>query len=188
MDRPMTDPEASDPTAPARNADAPLSTLRGAGVDIDVRVVGRVVVILCLVALAALVIIFTLAGVHKNSQINRLRHNGVPVDVTVVRCLGLLGGSGSNAAGYSCTGTFSLDGSRHNETIPGIGFRTPGSSLRAVAVPGDPALLSPVDVLAGEHVSWGVYLLPAVLLVVLALFIVAIIVRRRRTPTPPAKP
>lgn len=184
----MTDPEASDPTAPARNADAPLSTLRGAGVDIDVRVVGRVVVILCLVALAALVIIFTLAGVHKNSQINRLRHNGVPVDVTVVHCLGLLGGSGSNAAGYSCTGTFSLDGSRHNETIPGIGFHTPGSSLRAVVVPGDPALLSPVDVLAGEHVSWGVYLLPAVLLVVLALFIVAIIVRRRRTPTPPAMP
>jgi hypothetical protein len=182
----MTAPETNGPTEPTRNAEAPLSTLRGAGVDINARVVGRAVVVLCLVTLATLVIVFTLAGVHKNSQINRLRHDGVSVDVTVVHCLGLLGGSGSNAAGYSCTGTFSLDGSRHNETIPGTGFLTPGSSLRAVVVPGDPALLSPVSVLAGEHASWDVYILPGVLFVVLALFAVAIIVRGRRTPMPPA--
>jgi hypothetical protein len=185
----MTAPEANGPTEPTRNAEAPLSTLRGAGVDVNARLVGRAVVALCLVALATLVIIFTLAGVHKNSQINRLRHDGVPVDVTVAHCLGLLGGSGSNAAGYSCTGTFSADGRRHTETIPGTGFRAPGSSLRAVVVPGDPALLSPVNVLAGEHASWDVYLLPGVLLVVLALFSVAIVVRQGRgAPTPPPRP
>ena len=183
----MTAPEADGPTKSPGNGDAPVSVLRGAGVDINARAVARVVVILCLVALATLVIIFTLAGAHKNNQINRLRHDGVPVDVTVVRCLGLLGGSGSNAAGYSCTGTFSVDGGRHTETIPGIGFRTPGSSLRAVVVPGDPALLSPVGVLAGEHVSWDVYLLPAILLVVLALSVVSVVVRlRQRAPTPRA--
>lgn len=183
----MTAPEADGPTEATGSGDAPVSTLRGAGVDINARLVARVVVSLGLVALATLVIIFTLAGVHKNSQINRLRHDGVPVDVTVAHCLGLLGGSGSNAAGYSCTGTFSVDGARYTETIPGIGFRTPGSSLRAVVVPGDPALLSPVSVLAGEHVSWDVYLLPAILLVVLAVSIAVIVVRlRRRTPAPPA--
>jgi hypothetical protein len=185
----MTAPEADGPTEPTRNAEAPLSTLRGAGVDINARLVVRAIVALCLVSLAALVIVFTLAGIHKNSQIDRLRHDGVPVNVTVVHCLGLLGGSGSNAAGYSCTGAFSLDGTRHNETIPGSGFLTPGSSLRAVVVPGDPALLSPVNVLAGEHASWDVYLLPGVLLVVLALFALAVtvVVRRRRRAPPPAR-
>ena len=73
--------------------------------------------------LAVLVVVFTVAGVHKNSQINRLRHDGVPVTVTVTNCLGLMGGSGSNAAGYSCTGTFTIDGTRYTESLPGTGFR-----------------------------------------------------------------
>ena len=107
---PMTAPEAPAPSGPSRSSSEPLSTLRGAGVNYDARKVGRVVVGLCLLTLAVLVIVFTIAGVHKNSQINRLRHDGVPVTVTVTHCFALMGGSGSNAAGYSCTGTFTVHG------------------------------------------------------------------------------
>jgi hypothetical protein len=148
-------------------------------VDFDVRRVARVAVGLCLLTLATLVIIFSIAGVQKNNQINRLHHDGVKVDIIVNGCQGLLGGSGSNDAGYTCTGTFTLDGARHTESIPGDTFHAPGSSIQGVAVPGDPALLSPSAALAGEHTSGKVFLLPGILLVVLILSVVALVLRRQ---------
>ena len=68
-------------------------------------------------ALAVLAVAFTVAGVHHNSQIDRLRTQGVVVSVTVTGCQGQLGGSGSNVAGYSCRGTFTLDGRSHTVTV-----------------------------------------------------------------------
>ena len=91
-----------------------------------------------------------------------------------------MGGSGSNGAGYACTGTFTFEGGRHTESIPGTAFYAPGSTLRAVVVPGDPALMTPVSVLAGEHASWRVFILPVVLLLVLVLLVAAVLLRRRR--------
>jgi hypothetical protein len=103
-----------------------------------------------------------------------------------------MGGSGSNAIGYSCRGSFTLAGHRYNEAIPGTTARTLGSRFRAVAVPGDPALLSPVGTVAAEHASAKVFILPAILLAVLALLIGGLVLRRRihqealpRSPTPP---
>ncbi len=158
----------------------PLSTLRGAGAGLDTRLVGRVIGALLLVALAAAVVIFFVAGLHKNTQISQLRQHGVPVRFTVSGCMGLLGGSGSNAAGYACRGSFTLDGHRDNEPIPGNSLHPPGTVLRAVAVPGDPALVITVRMLDGEHTSGTVFILPAVLLVVLALLVGALVLRRRR--------
>jgi hypothetical protein len=188
----MTAPESTSPPGAATSSAEPLTKLRGAGVDVDVRRVGRVVVGLSLVTLAALVIIFSIAGANNNNQINRLHHDGVPVAVTVTKCLGLIGGSGSNGAGYSCDGVFTLDGHRYTEAIPGSGFHAPRSSLRAVVVPGDPALLSPVSILATQHASGRVFILPGVLLVVLLLLVGTILYRRRRhavgSPSPTAAP
>ena len=118
----MTAPEAPAPSGPPRSSSEPLSTLRGAGVNYDARKVGQVVVGLCLVTLAVLVVVFTVAGVHRNSQINELHHDGVPVTVTVTNCIGLMGGSGSNAAGYSCSGSFTVHGTHYTESLPGSGF------------------------------------------------------------------
>ena len=56
----------------------------------------------------------------------------------------------------------------------------PGTTIRAVRVPGDPALVTPLTVLATEQASWRVYLLPAVLLVVAALLLVLLVYSRRR--------
>lgn len=176
----MTAPETPAPSGPSSSSNEPLSTLRGAGVNYDARKVGQVVIGLCLVALVVLVVIFTVAGVHKNSQINELHHDGVPVTVTVTNCLGLMGGSGSNAAGYSCTGSFTVHGTRYTESLPGTDFHHVGSTVSATAVPSDPALVSPNSILKSEHTSLSVFLLPLILLVVLALLVALLAFLRQR--------
>jgi hypothetical protein len=133
-----------------------------------------------LVGLAVLVVILFLAGAHKNSQITELRQHGVPVEVRVSGCLGLLGGSGSNQAGYSCRGTFTLDGRSYNEVVPGNILHPPGTMLRAVTVRSDPHLLDTARALANEHSSPKVFILPAVLLAVFILLAVALVLVHRR--------
>jgi hypothetical protein len=183
----MTNPESAAPEKPSTRSSEPLTTLRGNGVDIDIHRVGQVIVGLCVVTLAVLVIVFSIAGAHNNDQVNRLRHDGVPVTIVVSGCIGLLGGSGSNDAGYSCKGTFTMNGRSHTESIPGITFHAPGSSVQAVVVPGDPALLSPVAILKNEHASARVFILPIILFVGLVLLVGAIVLRRRhRHATAPA--
>ncbi|HTZ09446.1 MAG TPA: hypothetical protein VMB72_10255 [Acidimicrobiales bacterium] len=158
---------------------APLTTLRGAGVDTDIATVARVVavvVVLCLLVTAA--VLFA-AGADKNAQITALRSHGVPVQIKVTRCLGLLGGSGSNAAGYACTGTYKLGGRRYTEAIPSNALHPVGSTVRGVAVRSDPGLLSLPATVASERASWRVFVAPSVLTVV-ALVLVALVLRRRR--------
>jgi hypothetical protein len=159
----------------------PLSTLRGAGAGlrVDTRRVGRVIVGILMVALAVLVVGLFLSGAHKNAQITKLHQDGVPVTITVSGCEGLLGGSGSNAAGYTCRGSFTLDGRRDNEAIPGDTLHPPGTRLRGVSVPGDPALVTTAGALAGEQSSGKVFILPAVLLAVLVLAAGTLVIRRR---------
>ena len=168
--------------------DAPgkrVAALRGATVDVDMHRAGQVVAGLCVLALATTGLVLLVAGVQKNAQITRLHQQGVAVEATVTRCIGLMGGSGSNAAGYECTATFTLNRHRYNDAIPGNTLFAPGTSLRAVVVPGDPALLSTPRALATEHSSWRVFILPAALLVLLVLFLGAWAIRRgnnRRVP------
>jgi len=150
-------------------ADGPVSTLRGAGVSVDGRRVARVAFGICIATLAVLVVVLSVAGAQKNSNITRLKDHGVPVTLTVSHCQGLLGGSGSNDAGYACSGTLSIGGRRYSESIPGNVLRAPGAAVRAVVVPGNPPLVSTVSTLAGERSSWRVFIVPAVLLVILAL-------------------
>ena len=189
------DPEGPDRNRPApgdtgpsiEQSEAPvgtMATLRGAGVEVDVRRVGRVFGALCLVTLAVLSIALFVAGAKKNDQINSLRYHGVAVEVTVTTCLGLLGGSGSNPAGYECKGTFALGGHRYREDIPGNTIRTPGATLRAVAVPGNPPLLSTARAVATDRASGKVFIVPTILIVVLALVVGALVLRRRHLPVP----
>jgi hypothetical protein len=146
------------PAAPER-----IGSLRGATVQFNPRRAMQVIASLALGTLLVLTIVLTMAGLNSNNQIDALRSRGVPVTVTVTGCLGLLGGSGSNAAGYSCHGTYALDGHRYVEPLPGTTFHRPGSTIPSLAVPGDPALVSPVSIVESQHSSAGVFVLPAVL-------------------------
>jgi hypothetical protein len=166
----------------ASDADERVAPLRGAAVQIDGRRLARVLVGIAVATLAVLVVVFTVVGLDKNHQIDQLHNQGVAVNVTVTSCQGLLGGSGSNGAGYACRGTYGLGGHRYNEQLPGTALHAPGTVIRAVAVPGDPALVSPVSVVDAEHSSATVYILPAVLLVLLVAVVAVVLLRRRRKP------
>lgn len=180
----------SDPPVPGNADNEPtdrVGQLRGAGVQVDSRRIGQVGIGILLATLATLAIVFTVVAAHTNQQDDRLHKDGVPVTFTVSGCMGLLGGSGSNAAGYACRGTYTLEGHRYNEPLPGVAFHRPGSTVAAVAVPGDAALVSPASIVATEHSSAGAYVLPVTLWVVLlALVALLLVVRRRRETSPSA--
>jgi hypothetical protein len=157
-----------------------VGQLRGAGVSVDGRRVGQVALGIVLATLAVLAIVFTIVGIHTNQQDDRLHDDGVPVTFTVTGCMGLLGGSGSNAAGYACRGTYTLEGHSYSEELPGDSFHRPGSTVAAVAVRGDPALVSPASIVATEHSSASVFVVPAILGIVFLLLVALLLVLRRR--------
>lgn len=152
-------------TPPVRSA----GPLRGAAVEANARLVGKVAAAAAVGALLVTVLVLAVAGIQKNAEIGELRSHGVVVDVHATRCIGLMGGSGSNLAGYQCSGWFTLGGHRHAATIPDGALHPPGSVVRGVTVRSDPALLATVRQLATEHPSAGVFLVPGALLTVVVL-------------------
>ncbi len=148
--------------------------------QVDGRRVARGLTGASVVALAALIVALFVAGAHKNAQITNLRRHGIPIEVTVSSCLGALGGSGSNAAGYRCTGTFVLNGKRYRHTIPGGALLSPGTKVQMVTVESDPGLIATVHQAQSEHTSWGPFVLPTVLLLVLTTLVAAVAVRSMR--------
>jgi uncharacterized SAM-binding protein YcdF (DUF218 family) len=183
----MIAPESNRPEVPDSRAadedrpDQPVTTLRGATVDVDLRLVARVVVGVSLVTLVVLAVILLVAGLHTNSQINRLRQDGVPVSVKVTNCAGLLGGTGSQNAGYVCTGTYLVNGTRYVQNIPGTAVLYPtGSTIQGVVVPSDPKLLSTKAQVDAQHASARVLLVPAILILVAVAWGAGLLVLRRR--------
>jgi hypothetical protein len=181
----MTAPEpdsAAGVRTPRPDGDqGPVTAHRGGTVDVDRRRAGQVVIGVCLVALTVTGVVLLIAGMNNNSQINSLRHHGVPVTVSVTTCMGLMGGTGANPAGYACDGTYSLDGTVYRQAIPGLAFHRPGSTLQGVAVPGDPKLLSTPGLIARQHASWTPFIIPGLLLLVVVAVLVAVYLRRPRS-------
>jgi hypothetical protein len=108
------------------------------------------------------------------------------VSVSVSNCIGLMGGSGTNVAGYACTGTYTVNGHVYQEAIPGTALHRPGSTIQGVTVPGDPGLLSTPGRVAGDRSSWRVFIAPAVMLAGLAALAVIVIRRRSHRAEPEA--
>jgi ABC-type Na+ efflux pump permease subunit len=175
----MIDSQPGVPSEP-ETSDRPLTVLRGAGVDVDPRRAVQLVVAVSLVALTVVAVILLLAGTKKNSQAVSLHDHGVPVTVTVSGCLGLLGGSGSNPAGYSCKGSYTFDGHRYQQALPGNALLRPGAVVQGVIDPGDPSLLSTPGAVADQHASWRVFILPVILFALVAMALVVLLARNRR--------
>lgn len=181
----------SDPPSPGggqRSAE-PIGTLRGAGVNVDTRRAARVVGLAGLIAIAVAAVVLFVAGYQKNAQITSLETHGIAIDAKVSGCTGLLGGSGSNGAGYNCTATYEYGGQHYAEGIPGTEqLLATGSTIKGIVASDDPALFSTPAVVAGEHTSARVYVAPVILA---ALFVVLSAVwfvarRRGRQPDPSA--
>jgi hypothetical protein len=167
-----------------------VAPLRGAGVTVTARRAGLGLLAAVLVGVAVLAVVLFVAGARKNAQIDELHHHGVPVEMTVTTCIGLLGGSGSNGAGYACHGTFALGGTTYDDPIPGSAILAPGSKIAGVTVASDPALFTTAALLPTQHTSASVYVAPVVLTVVLvvALAAIAVLWRRHRLRAPGGGP
>lgn len=173
-------PGVPEPAGPSPDEDpGRIAPLRGAGVRVDPRVAGRVGAVMCLAALLALAGALLAAGIDKNSEIDALRGRGVPVEIRVDSCVGLMGGSGSNAAGYACRGSFRFRGATYDVAIPGDVLYPVGADVRAVTVPSDPALVTTAALLRGERASWRVFIAPAAILLAVGLALGVVGWRRR---------
>jgi hypothetical protein len=158
-----------------------VGALRGAGVQVDTARVGHVAAVLGLVVVIVVAGVLLVAGVKKNSQIDSLKSTDVvPVDLTVTRCLALVGGTGSSPAGFECTGTYTYRGATYTEGVPGSVDRPVGSTVHGIVAAGDPALFSTPRAVASEQVSAVRVALPAVLLVVALGGLAWVVLRRRR--------
>jgi hypothetical protein len=144
--------------------------------------VGVVALILCIATLAVTGVLLLSAGAHQNAQVVGLETNGRPVEATVTTCVGQLGGSGSNGAGFACRAAYRFGGRVYVATLPGSDSFAPGTRVAIVVDAADPALISTPRLVATQHPSDRVYVLPAVLLAC-ALVIAAVLVlwlRRHR--------
>ncbi len=177
----MGDAEESGASSPDEASDGPqrVGVLRGAGVQVDVGRVGQWAAVLGMVAIMVTAGVLLVAGVRKNSQIDSLKANGVPVEATVVKCLALVGGTGQSPAGFECTGTYVYRGIRHTQGVPGSINLPVGSTVHGVVASNDPALFSTPQTVASEHASDTRVVLPAVVLAVSTGLCIWVIIRRR---------
>src|ERR1019366_3082600 len=160
--------------------DRPVSTLRRAGVQIGAARAARVVGVVGLAILLVVGGVLLVAGIRKNSQIDSLRSDPVPVRSSVVHCLALMGGTGSSPAGFECVGAYTYHGTRYVEGIPGSVLLQPGTAVHGIISAGDPGLFSTSQTVAGEHSSPVRVVLPAVFLAVTLGVAVWLVLRSRR--------
>jgi len=163
-----------------RTGDQPVGTLRGAGVQVDTALAARVALVSALVALVVVGAVLLVAGYRKNAQIDELRSSGVPVPVTIIHCLGLMGGTGSSPAGYECTAAYTVHGTHYVEGVPGSTFYPDHTVVAGVVPAGDPGLLSTPSAVAASHDSATLYVVSAVVFAAVAAIGVWLVVRRRR--------
>jgi hypothetical protein len=144
----------------------------------------RIGLAICLVALLATTVILAVAGTEQNNRRTELKRQGVPVEATIVGCLGIGSGSGATIYNYSCRASYSLAGRTYEAVIKGTSSVYPvGQRLPAVAVPGHPSLLSTASAVAQESATWTAYvptIVVGALTVVLGVAYVGWCWRRRR--------
>jgi hypothetical protein len=174
---------------------AETSHLRGVRVaEIDPRRVFRVVVSLVLLALIASTVALIISAARQDARLHRLHHDGVQVEVTVTGCVGISSGVGMGIEYWECRGTYTLGGHSYNHVIGGSRAHLEnGQQVPAIAVPGEPGLLSTVDTAAKKYSPWTAYVTPIILGAVTVALILGLVVwskrrHRRRAPNAPAGP
>ena len=136
-----------------------VSVLRGPEVRVNTKRVGQVLLFLGMSALAILGVLLVVSGAHRNAKITELHQHGVKVEISVSGCVGVASGSGSTPATFTCHGSFTLRDHRYNEIIGGQTTHLDvGSTVPAVAVPDDPALVATVRSVATQHASFSVFI------------------------------
>jgi hypothetical protein len=157
----------------------------GGGVSVDPRRFMRAIVLVTLATLAILTTVLVIGVIQKHSQISRLKDHGVVVAVTITSCIGNASGTGITAAGFSCSGSFTLGGINHTDVLKGNSVNQQiGDRVTAITDARDPSDLSTPDAVSAARLPLTDLVAPAVsallLVIVLALGMNALL-RRRAT-------
>jgi hypothetical protein len=140
-----------------------------------------VVCVLLFIVIAVLIVVSFIAAVNGNARTDRLKTNGIPVAVTITNCTGHIGGSGSNAAGYTCYGKYRVHGDRYQEIIGSKTTSSPtGATVRAVADPSHPSTIELASAVAASSSSGSAFIVPSVLAVLFAALSL-VVARARRS-------
>jgi hypothetical protein len=119
------------------------------------------------VGLGVVIVVGFLAAGSDNARTTRLKTQGIHVQVTVVDCIGNLGGSGSNGAGYTCQGTYRADQRTYREVIGSMAsFAKPGTVVAGVVDPSHPSTVVVASAVASSSTSATPYVVLIVLMVV----------------------
>lgn len=160
----------------------------GGGVRLNPAKVGWALAALALVGLIVSTVVLLWSAASNDARASRLRARGVPVEATVTSCAGISSGIGMAVEYYECRGRYTLAGTTQESVIRGSRRElSPGRSVAAVAVPGEPASLS----LPGYGVSPSVgSYVPGIVVGSVTLVVAAagVAVRRPSRLRRPAKP
>jgi hypothetical protein len=146
------------PPSTTPSADVSVTSLRGA----DAVRIGRrfwlVAGALVLLIVATVLVVSFVSAANDNARVTRMKNHGIPVVVTVSDCIGNLGGSGSNASSYTCTGVYVARATTYHEVIGAMtAFDAPGAHVRAVADPSRPSTVELASAVASSKASNGAY-------------------------------
>jgi len=133
-------------------------------------------------------IVNVVSTAHDNARIARMKTHGIAVRVTVTRCIGSVGGSGSNGAGYTCHGDYSIAGTTYHELIGSMTtFATSGTKVNSVADPSKPTTVILASALKTSTASLAAYVPAGLLAIVLIAFTFVFVrfTRRSGTKLPP---
>lgn len=123
---------------------------------------------LLLIAFAVVIVVSYISAANDNARIDRLKTHGVSVMVTVTNCTGNIGGSGSNASGYTCQGAYRIDGVGYQEVIGSKStLSAVGSKVRGVADPARPSTVELSSAVARSSASTSAYFVPSLLALLL---------------------
>lgn len=163
--------------------DAPTHMRGVRVVAVDTFRVVQVLVVVVLVALLAVAVALAASAASQNSRLDQLQHQGVPVEMTVIGCQAISSGIGMSVDHWECRGTYGLGGHRYNEVIGGSrAHLRDGQSVRAVAVPGHPTLVSTTTNASQNRSTWTPYITPVILTLLSVTGLVGLMLWRKRRP------
>jgi hypothetical protein len=143
---------------------------------------------LLLTAFAVVIIVSFISATNDNSRIDRLKTRGVSVVVTVTNCVGNIGGSGSNASGYTCHGSYRVKDVRYQEIIGSKStLSTVGSKVQGIADPAHPSTIELASAVARSSSSPSGYVVPSVLALLFVALTLLFLRRLRSTRLRPPK-
>jgi hypothetical protein len=123
---------------------------------------------LLLTTFAVVIIVSFVSATNDNARIDRLKTRGLPVVITVTNCVGNIGGSGSNASGYTCNGAYGVKGVKFQEIIGAKStFSLAGSTVQGIADPAHPSTIELASAVARSSSSLSVYVVPSVLAILI---------------------